>query len=218
MYGLAYHPKYSWSVQLWLLWLTWCWHVLHIVEHVLGTPYINIYTPPPGSGLEKNKKMAGEYYFLMCMQTAQHTADCICTTAGALRSPVVVYIESVAFWSSFHIHQEMVYTSNFLIFLGPDPVVVYIYGVCWTCVAHVYAHAFRLVNLTRMRRRPSPPDPWSLIGISGPQFHRAEFTVVIVVANLVLTCTAQCWTCNAPGVPSHLMSRRRLSLAPTLDW
>jgi len=34
-----------------------------------------------------------------------------------------------AYSSSLHIHHEMVYTSYFLIVLGPNPVVVYMYGV-----------------------------------------------------------------------------------------
>ena len=47
-------------------------------------------------GLNKNKKMAGVY-------------------------PFFVYIESVVFWGRLHIHQEMAYTSHFLILSRPKP-------------------------------------------------------------------------------------------------
>jgi len=50
----------------------------------------------------------------------------IYATTGVLRVPVVVYIETVVLRGTLHIHREMVYTSHFLIFLGPNPVVVYI--------------------------------------------------------------------------------------------
>ena len=67
--------------------------------------------------------------WLLC-KLPQNTAVCIYTTTGALRAPVVVYIESVVFGVSLHIHQEMVYTSHYLIFSRPKPGGgVYIYGV-----------------------------------------------------------------------------------------
>ena len=51
----------------------------------------------------------------------QNTAIRIYTTTGALSAPVVVYIESVVFSGSLHIHQDMVYANHFLIFSRPKP-------------------------------------------------------------------------------------------------
>jgi len=46
-----------------------------------------------------------------------------------IHHPGVEYIQTVLFYSSLHIHHQMVHTSHFPIFLGPNPVVVYIFGV-----------------------------------------------------------------------------------------
>jgi len=43
------------------------------------------------------------------------------TTAGARSAPGVVYIQTAVFRGSLHIHQEMVYTSHFLVFPRPKP-------------------------------------------------------------------------------------------------
>jgi len=52
-------------------------------------------------GAWKNEKMASVYHLLVYMQTDQKYIVCIYTTTGA-------YIDSVVFWGSLHIHQEMV--------------------------------------------------------------------------------------------------------------
>ena len=52
----------------------------------------------------------------MYTRTVPKIRQFVYTTTGALRATVVVYIESVVFFSSLHIHQEMVYTSYSLIF------------------------------------------------------------------------------------------------------
>jgi len=46
---------------------------------------------------------------------------CIYTTPGVLRAPGAVYIESVVFYSSLHIHHQIVHTSHFPIFSKPKP-------------------------------------------------------------------------------------------------
>ena len=46
---------------------------------------------------------------------------CIYATPGALRAPGVLYIESVLFYSSLHIHHQIVHTSHFSIFSRPKP-------------------------------------------------------------------------------------------------
>jgi len=72
--------------------------------------------------------MAGVYHLFVYMQTAQkNTPVCVYTTTGALHAPVVVYIDIVVYLDSLHIHEEMVYTSHFHIFLSQNPVVVCIY-------------------------------------------------------------------------------------------
>ena len=83
--------------------------------------YIYIYTPPPGLGLEKIRKWL-VYTISWCIcKLLQNTTLSIYTTTGARSAPVVVYIQTAVFWSSLHIHQEMVYTSHFLIFSRPKP-------------------------------------------------------------------------------------------------
>jgi len=47
---------------------------------------------------------------------------------GQNQAPGVVYIGSVVFYSSLHIHHQIVHTSHFHFFLGPHLVVVYIFG------------------------------------------------------------------------------------------
>lgn len=96
----------------------------------MGPPYIYIYTPPQGLGLEKNKKIDGVYYLLVHMQTDQ-----ICSKRhkarpmGAHRAPVVV-VCFAADLTSLHIHTRNCYTlALVLFFLAPNPVVGYIYGV-----------------------------------------------------------------------------------------
>ena len=63
--------------------------------------------------------MSGVYHFLVNMQTAQKYHSVYIHHHGG--APVVVYIESVVFWVSLHIHQEIIYTSHFLIFSKPKP-------------------------------------------------------------------------------------------------
>ena len=77
-------------------------------KYSTGTPYIYTTT---GFGLGKNMKMAGVDHFLVYIQTA------------------VKYntFFNAVFYSSLRIHQDMVYTSNCLILLGPTPVVVFIH-------------------------------------------------------------------------------------------
>ena len=71
----------------------------------MGTPYIYIYTTT-GFGPRKNKKIDGVYH-------------------------VLVYVQTVVFWGSLHVHQEMAYTSHFLNFSRPKPGGgVYIYIWC----------------------------------------------------------------------------------------
>jgi len=65
--------------------------------------------------------MAGVDHFLVYMQTTIKSTFSIYTTPGARSAPGVVYIQIATFYSGFHIHQEMVYTSHFLIFSGPKP-------------------------------------------------------------------------------------------------
>jgi len=69
------------------------------------------YTPPPGLGLEKIGKwlFGGFGSTIWC---------CICKL---LRAPGVVYIESVVFYSSLHIHHQCAHTSHFPIFSRPQP-------------------------------------------------------------------------------------------------
>jgi len=68
---------------------------------MVGTP--KIYTTT-GLGPGKNKEMAG--------------AD-----------DLVLYMQTAVKYSSLHIHHQAVHTNHFPIFLGPNPVVVYIFGV-----------------------------------------------------------------------------------------
>jgi len=66
--------------------------------------------------------MAGVDHLVVYMQTAL-------TYTGALRAPEVVYIESVVFYSSLHIHHQIVRISHFPIFCRPEPGGgVYIWG------------------------------------------------------------------------------------------
>ena len=81
---------------------------------LIGTP--KIYTTT-GLGPRKNREMAGVDHLVVYMQTAVKYRVCIYTTPGALRAPGVVYIESVVFYSSLHIHHQMVHTSHFPIFV-----------------------------------------------------------------------------------------------------
>ena len=54
------------------------------------------YKPPPGLGLDKNMEIAGV-------------------------DDLVVYIQTAVFYSSLHIHHQMVHTSHFPIFSRPKP-------------------------------------------------------------------------------------------------
>jgi len=85
----------------------------------------HIYTPPPDLGLEKIRKWL-VYTISWCLCKLPQNTTSIYTTAGVYMqtAPVVVYIQTAIFWGSLHIHQEMLYTSHFLFFLGPNPVVV----------------------------------------------------------------------------------------------
>jgi len=68
-----------------------------------------IYTTT-GLGLRENKKMAGVDHLL-------------------------VYIQTAMFYSSLHIHQEMVYTSHFLILTRPETGGgIYFWGPFKTCI------------------------------------------------------------------------------------
>jgi len=75
----------------------------------IGTP--KIYTTT-GLGPRKNREMAGVKFI---------GTPKIYTTPGVLRAPGVVYIESVVFYSSLHIHHQIVHTSHFPIFSRPKP-------------------------------------------------------------------------------------------------
>ena len=66
------------------------------------TIYIYIYTPPPGLGL---KNMAGVCHFSVNMHHIYNSIN----------------IQTSVFWVSLNIHQEMIYTSRFLIFSRPKP-------------------------------------------------------------------------------------------------
>jgi len=87
-------------------------------EKHMVTP--KIYTTA-GLGPRKNTEMGGVHHLVVYMQTAVNTEVCIYTTPGALRASGVVYIESVVFYSSWHIHHQVVHTSHFPIFPRPKP-------------------------------------------------------------------------------------------------
>ena len=72
-------------------------------------------------GPRKNKKFSGAYQFLVYMQIAHKYFSLYIHHHGGAARPVVVYIESVVFWGSLHIHQETVYTSHIRIFSRPKP-------------------------------------------------------------------------------------------------
>ena len=87
--------------------------------------------------------MAGVYNFLGVL--AKNGRLSIYTMTGARSAPVVVYIESVVLGGSLHIHQEMVYTSRFLIFSKPKPGGVYLYGVFTRGISLLFS-IVRLLN------------------------------------------------------------------------
>jgi len=91
----------------------------------IGTP--KIYTTT-GFGPRKNREMAGVDDLVVYMQTAVKYTVCIYTTPGALRAPGVVYIESVEFTAVCRNTTKSSTPAFSLFFLGPNPVVVYIFG------------------------------------------------------------------------------------------
>jgi len=94
----------------------------------MRTPYISTTT---GFGHRKNKNMAGVYHSVVCMQTvSKYRSLYIHHDGGAARPPGVGYRKCCISTKFLHIHKKMVYTSHFRIFLGPNPVVVYIYVWC----------------------------------------------------------------------------------------
>jgi len=80
-------------------------------------PYMGhyIYTPPPGLGLEKKKKMAGVYHFLVYMQTAsKYNTFYIHHHGGTQRPRGGVYtncgiLEQFAYTPGRGIHQAFSY-------------------------------------------------------------------------------------------------------------
>ena len=85
-----------------------------------------IYTTT-GLGLRKNKKMVGVYHFLVYMQTAPNYRIFYIHHHGCAQRPRGGVYTNCGIVGSLHIHKEMLYTSHFLFFLGPNPVVVYIF-------------------------------------------------------------------------------------------
>jgi len=77
------------------------------------------YTPPLGLDLDKIRKwLAYTMSWCICKllkSEAKHT------TTGEWRVCFIAYLITL------HMHQKMVHTSHFLIFVGPNSVVVYIY-------------------------------------------------------------------------------------------
>jgi len=120
------------SIGLWIaLWLPlfghggWCWHVFwgrlgvaNVLKSHMGTT--KIYTTT-GFGPRKNREMAGVDDLVMYMQTAVKYTTFYIHHPRALRTPGVVYIESVTFYSSLHIHHQIVHASHFSIFPRPEP-------------------------------------------------------------------------------------------------
>jgi len=88
--------------------------------------------------------MAGVYHLFVYMQPAQkygtfhihpfffYANACRFSHIRVRSAPLVVYTRTAVFWGSLHINKEMLYTSHFLNFLSPNPVVVciYIYIYC----------------------------------------------------------------------------------------
>ena len=73
------------------------------VQHSVSWGH-HIYTPPRRLGLEKIRKWS-VYTMPWCKwKLPQNTSVCIYTTTGALRAPMVVYIESVVFFGNWHRH------------------------------------------------------------------------------------------------------------------
>ena len=95
----------------------WCMFPAVYPYNPIRRPYIYIHTT--GFGPREKKKVAGEYHFLVYMQTAQ-----ICSNthkARLRRSAPPWCCVFAACLSILHIHQEIVCTSHFLIFSRPGP-------------------------------------------------------------------------------------------------
>ena len=84
---------------------------------------------PPSLGLEKIRKWL-VYTISWCIcKLPQNTTLSIYTTTGARSTPVEVYIQTAVFWAVFIYTKKWFTPAIFSFFLGPNPVVVYIYGV-----------------------------------------------------------------------------------------
>ena len=105
-------------------------------------------------GLDKIRKwlVYTVYHFLVYMQSAPQTAVCIYATTGALRATTVVYTDIAVYVGRLHIHQEMEYTSHFLVLSRLQPggvcIYIYIYGGTIVCSTVESSQALGLTNKT----------------------------------------------------------------------